>query len=56
MRSRRQRCKWEPGPRMVLLNGDPDSSKGGTFSLDFSEKGRRVQQPVETIPREALEA
>ena len=49
-------AKGNPDPRLVLLNGEPVSSKGGTFYLDFSENGKRRQQPVGTVPREALEA
>jgi hypothetical protein len=49
-------AKGNPDPRLVLLNGEPVSSKGGTFYLDFSENGKRKQQPIGTIPREALEA
>lgn len=30
-------------PRLILLHGQPVSSKGGTFCLDFSENGKRKQ-------------
>lgn len=48
--------KGKPDPRLVLVDGESVSSKVGTFYLDFSENGKRKQQPVGTIPREALEA
>jgi hypothetical protein len=48
--------KGNPDPRMVLLNGEPMGSKGGTFYLDFSGSGKHKQQPVGTVPGEALEA
>jgi hypothetical protein len=46
-------AKGSPDPRLVVLNGEPVSSKGGTFHLDFSENGKRKQQPTGTVPREA---
>jgi integrase/recombinase XerD len=49
-------AKGNPDPRLVLLNGEPISSKGGTFYLDFSQQGKRRQESVGTVPREALEA
>jgi hypothetical protein len=38
-------AKGTPDPRLVLLNGEPVSSKGGTFYLDFSENGKRSSSP-----------
>ena len=49
-------AKGNPDSHLVLLNGEQASSQGGTFYLDFSEKGKRKQQAVGTVPREALEA
>jgi hypothetical protein len=49
-------AKGNPNPRLVLLDGELVGAKGGTFYLDFSEGGKRKQQPVGTVPREALEA
>lgn len=49
-------AKGNPDPRLILLNGQPVSSKGGTFYLDFSQQGKRRQEPVGTAPKDALEA
>jgi hypothetical protein len=38
-------AKGTPDPCLVLLNGEPVSSKGGTFYLDFSENGKRSSSP-----------
>lgn len=48
--------KGNPDPRLVLVNGEPVSSKGGTFYLEFKRQGIRRQEPVGTVAREALEA
>jgi len=45
-----------PDQYLVLVNGEPVSSKGGTFYLEFKRHGIRRQEPVGTAPREALEA
>lgn len=45
-----------PNPRLVLINGEPVSSKGGTFYLDWREDGKRKRRPCGTTPREALNA
>ncbi len=44
-----------PDPRLILLNGHPVNSKGGTFYLDYQENGRRRQIAVGTDAREARE-
>jgi integrase len=49
-------AKGIPDPRLVLVNGGPVSSKGGTFYLEFKRQGIRRQESVGTVPREALEA
>ncbi len=49
-------AKGNPDPRLVLVGGEPVSSKGGTFYLDFSHHGKRRQESVGMVPRDALEA
>jgi hypothetical protein len=49
-------AKGNPDPRLVVINGEPVGSKGGTFYLEFKREGIRRQEPVGAIPREALEA
>jgi integrase len=46
----------KPNPKLVIVNGEPVSSKGGTFYLDWREDGKRRTRPVGTTPREALDA
>lgn len=41
---------------MVLIDGEPVSSKGGIFYLDWREDGKRRTRPVGSSPREALDA
>jgi hypothetical protein len=46
----------KPNPKLVLINGEPASSKGGTFYVEWRENGKRKQRPCGTTPREALDA
>ncbi|HEV2486296.1 MAG TPA: site-specific integrase [Terracidiphilus sp.] len=46
----------KPNPKLVLVGGEPVSSKGGTFYLEYRMNGKRVQRPCGTTPREALDA
>jgi hypothetical protein len=46
----------KPNPKLVLINGKPASSKGGTFYVGWRENGKRKQRPCGTTPREALDA
>ena len=46
----------KPNPKLVLINGEPASSKGGTFYIEWREDGKRKQRPCGTTPREALDA
>ena len=50
------RQNGKPNPKLVVINGEPVSSKGGTFYLDWREDGKRRTQSVGTTPREALDA
>jgi hypothetical protein len=43
-------AKGNPDPRLVLLNGEPVSSKGGTFYLDFSENGNPPDKSAHSMP------
>ena len=43
-------------PELVLIDGKPERSKGGTFYLEWREDGKRKTRPVGTTPREALNA
>jgi hypothetical protein len=43
-----------PDPRLVLIDGAPISSKGGTFYLELKQHGRRRQEAIGTVTREAL--
>ena len=36
-------AKGIPDPRLVLVTGEPVSSKGGTFYLEFKRRGIRRQ-------------
>jgi integrase/recombinase XerD len=63
---RRLHGKWQfvpvvkqsgkPNPKLVLINGEPVSSKGGIFYLDWRENGKRRTRQVGSSPREALDA
>jgi hypothetical protein len=46
----------KPNPKLVLVNGVPVSSKGGTFYLDWRGRVKRLTRPAGTSPREALDA
>lgn len=46
----------EPDPRLVLIDGAPESSKGGVFYLDWRENGKRMTLKVGASPRAALNA
>ena len=45
-----------PKPELVIIDGKPRRSTGGTFHLDWRENGQRRTRPVGTSPREALDA
>jgi integrase len=45
-----------PRPELVIIDGKPRRSTGGTFYLDWRENGKRRTRPVGTSPREALDA
>jgi integrase/recombinase XerD len=46
----------KPNPKLVLIDGEPVSSKGGIFYLEWRENGKRRTRPVGSSPREALDA
>jgi len=46
----------KPNPRLVVIDGQAVSSKGGVFYLDWREDGKRRTRKVGTSPREALDA
>ena len=46
----------KPNPKLILIDGEPVSSKGGVFYLDWRESGKRRTRKVGTSPREALDA
>lgn len=46
----------KPNPKLVLINREPVSSKGGIFHLDWRKDGKRRTRPVGSSPREALAA
>ena len=46
----------KPRPEVVLIDGKPERSKGGTFYLEWREDSKRKTRPVGTAPREALNA
>src|ERR1019366_7370326 len=50
------RVNGRPRPELVLIDGKPERSKGGTFYLEWRENGKRKTRPVGTAPREALNA
>ena len=45
-----------PNPKLILIDGAPESSKGGVFYLDWWENGRRMTLKVGASPRAALDA
>ena len=45
-----------PNPKLVLIDGAPESSKGGVFYLEWRENGKRITRELGTSPREALDA
>jgi hypothetical protein len=49
-------AKGNPDPRLIVLNGHPLNSKGGTFYLDYKENGNRRQIAVGTNGRDARDA
>lgn len=51
------REKGKPNPKLVLINGDPVSSRdGGVFFLDWREDGKRKRKSAGRTYREALDA
>ena len=52
--------QWDgnkPDPRLILIDGEPASWKGGgAFFLDRREGGKRTRKKVGKTPREALDA
>jgi hypothetical protein len=50
------RKNGKPDPRLVLIDGEPASSKGGHFFLAWREEGKLKRQAVGSSPREALNA
>lgn len=50
------RVNGKPKPEVVLIKGEPTRGMAGTFYLDYrNEDGKRIQRPVGTTPREALD-
>lgn len=50
------RKKGKPDPRLILVHGEPTSSKGGHFYLAWREDGKLKRKTVGSSPREALNA
>ncbi len=50
------RKNGKPDPRLILVHGEPASSKGGHFYLAWREDGKLKRQAVGPSPREALNA
>ena len=52
--------QWDgnkPDPRLIIIDGEPDSWKGGgAFFLDWREDGKRIRKQIGKAPREALDA
>ena len=47
----------KPDPRLVLIDGEPTSSKGGgKFYIEYRDGGKRIQKPCGVTTREALDA
>ncbi len=52
-----QRSGNKPDPRLILIDGEPASWKGGgAFYLDWREDGKRTRKKAGKAPREALDA
>ena len=50
------RKNGKPDPRLILIDGEPTSSKGGRFYLAWREDGKLKRKAVGSSPREALNA
>jgi integrase/recombinase XerD len=50
------RKNGKPDPRLMLINGEPASSKGGHFYLAWREDGKLKRKSVGSSPRGALDA
>ena len=50
------RKNGKPDPRLVLIDGEPTSSKGGHFYLAWREEGKLKRKAVGSSPRVALNA
>ena len=50
------RKNGRPDPRLILINGEPTSSKSGHFYLAWRENGKLKRKAVGSSPREALDA
>jgi len=50
------RLNGKPNPKLILIDGEPTSSKGGHFHLEWREDGKRKRKAVGSSPREALNA
>jgi integrase/recombinase XerD len=47
----------KPDPRLVLIDGEPTSFKGGgKFYIEYRDGAKRIQKPCGVTPREALDA
>ncbi len=50
------RKNGKPDPRLILIHGEPTSSKGGHFYVAWREDGKLKRQAVGSSPRGALDA
>ena len=50
------RLNGKPNPKLILIDGEPTSSRGGHFHLEWREDGKRKRKAVGSSPREALNA
>jgi len=51
------KVKGKPDPRLVLIDGEPTSFKGGgKFYIEYRDGAKRIQKPCGVTPREALDA
>jgi len=50
------RKNGKPDPRLILIHGEPTSSKGGHFYLAWREDGKLKRKAVGSSPRAALDA
>ncbi len=50
------RKNGKPDPRLVLIDGEPASSKDGHFYLAWREEGKLKREAIGSSPREALNA